>query len=99
MQHLRQSQNFEKGGPMASKKLHVISAFGLTAALFFSMTAIRLTAQTTTATILGTVTDSSGAAVPDAGVRITNTGTAATQITMSDMQGRYRVPALPVGQY
>lgn len=56
-------------------------------------------AQGTTGTILGTVTDSSGGAVPDATVRITNTGTSATQVITSDAQGRYSVPDLPVGDY
>src|SRR5665213_2252058 len=60
---------------------------------------LHVAAQTTAGAILGTVTDSSGAAVPDALVRLTNTGTGVTQIAMSDGEGRYRVPALPVGGY
>ena len=58
-----------------------------------------LAAQGTTGTVLGTVTDPSGAAIPDAKVQVTNVGTGATQTTMSDSQGRYRVPDLPVGDY
>src|SRR5260370_539577 len=59
----------------------------------------RLGAQAATATILGTVTDASGAAVPDAAVQVKNTGTGATQSTTSDAQGRFRVSEIPVGGY
>src|SRR5262245_16527500 len=58
-----------------------------------------LAAQATTATISGTVTDSSGAAVPGATVTVKNTGTDISQTTVSDERGRYRLPSLNVGQY
>ena len=60
---------------------------------------VGLAAQGTTGTILGTVTDSSGGAVPDANVQVTNAGTGATQTIAADAQGRYRAPDLPVGEY
>ena len=59
----------------------------------------RLAAQGTTATILGTVTDSTGAAIPDAAVQVKNVGTGQTQSVQSDPQGRYRVADLAVGDY
>jgi hypothetical protein len=59
----------------------------------------RLAAQGTTATILGTVTDSTGAAIPDAAVQVKNAGTGQTQSIQSDAQGRYRVADLAVGDY
>lgn len=59
----------------------------------------RLAGQGATATILGTVTDSSGAAIPDASVQVENVGTGAAQSTASDAEGRYRVADLPVGNY
>jgi hypothetical protein len=58
-----------------------------------------LSAQTSTATILGTVTDSSGAVVPGVAVTVTNTGTGIAQVVTSDTQGRYTVPSLPIGTY
>jgi Carboxypeptidase regulatory-like domain len=60
---------------------------------------VRLIAQGTTGTILGTVSDASGALIPEANIQIRNAGTGATQLVTSDTQGRYRVPDLPVGQY
>ncbi len=59
----------------------------------------RVAAQVTTATILGTVTDMSGAAIPDAMVTVQNVGTGNTEATTSDAQGRYRVSELGVGEY
>jgi hypothetical protein len=62
--------------------LCMLSVFFLVSATEF------LAAQGTSASILGSVTDTSGGAVPDATVHVTNTGTNATQVTTSDGQGR-----------
>ena len=59
----------------------------------------RIAAQSATATILGTVTDTSGAAIPNAAVQVQNTGTGITESTVSVGQGRFRVPDLAVGDY
>lgn len=59
----------------------------------------RLDAQAATGTILGTVTDSSGAAIPEASMQVRNIGTGATQVVTADAQGRFRVPDLIVGDY
>ena len=58
-----------------------------------------LAAQGTTATILGTVTDATGASIPGAMVQVKNVGTGQTQTVQSDAPGRYRVPDLIVGDY
>src|SRR5579883_2246594 len=72
----------------------------ITAILFVSFWAgNRLAAQNATGTILGTVTDASGAAIPDAGIQVSNIGTGATQVVAADAQGRFRVPDLIVGEY
>jgi Carboxypeptidase regulatory-like domain len=65
----------------------------------FSGNISRLAAQGTTATILGTVTDTSGAVVPGATIKSTNVGTGLAQTTTSDEQGRFRIADLGVGQY
>ncbi len=52
-----------------------------------------------TASISGRITDASNAAVPSASVVVKNTGTSASQTTVTDDQGRYTVPDLPVGSY
>ncbi len=60
---------------------------------------LALMAQTTTATVVGTVSDPSGAAVPAAQVTATNTGTALTRSVQTNDQGEYRIELLPVGEY
>jgi outer membrane receptor protein involved in Fe transport len=59
----------------------------------------RLNAQGATASISGTVLDSSGAAIPAAALEIRNTGTGAKQETATDSQGRFLFPDLAIGDY
>ena len=53
----------------------------------------------TNASVLGTVTDSSGAVIPNASVQVKNVATGQAQQTSSDGQGRYTIADLPVGNY
>jgi hypothetical protein len=75
------------------------SCFLLLLTVLFVTQATRLAAQGTTATILGTVTDSTGAAIPDAGIQVKNVGTGQVTNSQTDGQGRYRVPDVGVGDY
>jgi hypothetical protein len=50
-------------------------------------------------TIVGTVTDQSGAAVPDAAIVITDVDTRTSTRATSNASGEYTAPALPVGRY
>ena len=56
-------------------------------------------AQGITADLIGTVTDSTGAAVPNAKVTIRNTGTAETRTVTSGSSGEYTVNQLQPGNY
>ena len=56
-------------------------------------------AQSTFGTILGTVTDASGAVVPDLVVRITNQGENISREVRSDAQGNYQAENLKEGFY
>jgi len=58
-----------------------------------------LSAQTTAGSIVGTVTDPSGAIVAGATVTITNVGTNIAVKTTSDSSGEYVVTPLEVGKY
>lgn len=72
----------------------------LTGFLVLSCGAFRCAvAQTTTATITGTVTDSSGAVIADTDVRLRNIGTAAVRELKTDASGRYTAPDLEPGEY
>ena len=50
-----------------------------------------------TGTILGSVTDTSGAAVPGTTVTLTNAGTGLVRVVVTDSNGEYTVPSLPTG--
>src|SRR5205085_9008042 len=56
-------------------------------------------AQTTTASVTGTVHDSSGAIVPGAAVLIRNHATSQTWESLTDGRGSFRLQLLPVGDY
>jgi hypothetical protein len=80
-------------------KHRLVVSFALGTALLVGVSEARLAAQGTIGSILGTVTDETGSVVPGATVTARNTGTGALQVTVSDAAGRYRIPALPVGDY
>jgi hypothetical protein len=70
----------------------------LTLCLLLGGAAVAL-AQTTGATLLGTVADEQGAVLPGATVSITNTETGWNRAVVTDERGYYRVAALPPGPY
>ena len=63
------------------------------------LTATPLYAQVATGTILGNVSDSSGAAVPGATVIATNVDTQLSRDTTTDESGQYALRLLPLGNY
>ncbi|MBV9742267.1 MAG: carboxypeptidase regulatory-like domain-containing protein, partial [Acidobacteriia bacterium] len=67
--------------------------------LFALAPARLLFGQAGTASLSGRVTDTTGAAVPAATVVVRNTGTSVSSTTLSDGEGRYTVPDLPIGSY
>ena len=66
---------------------------------FILLAAISLSAQTFRGTILGTVTDPSGAVVAGAKVTVKNTGTGLERSTETSADGSYALPELPIGTY
>ncbi|HUU14651.1 MAG TPA: carboxypeptidase-like regulatory domain-containing protein [Terriglobia bacterium] len=60
---------------------------------------VSLRAQSWNSNLEGTVTDPSGAAVPDARVELRNTATGQTRQTRSSELGFYAFPVVPVGTY
>ncbi|MCU1298063.1 MAG: hypothetical protein JWO91_2341 [Acidobacteriaceae bacterium] len=62
-------------------------------------TATALSAQTFRGTILGTVTDPSGAVVSGAAVTVRNVNTGLERTTQTSADGSYAIPELPVGTY
>jgi hypothetical protein len=86
----------EKAMNSAIRRLHVAPLLCLALILMMANGAL---AQTFRGTILGTVTDSSGAAIAGATVTVKNTGTGLTRTVSTAEDGSYAVPELPIGSY
>ncbi len=76
--------------------MRLLSTLTLTAVC---MSTSLIQAQVTTATLYGTVQDSSGAAAPAARVTITQTETGISRDIAADQRGEFTAAALPVGRY
>src|SRR6266478_6111812 len=67
--------------------------------VFLFLAVATLVAQTFRGTILGTVTDASGALVAGASVKVRNIGTGQQRATTTSTDGSYAIPELPIGTY
>src|SRR4051812_27351178 len=76
---------------------------GFTACLSLTLWVITLAPTAmraqTTASMKGTVRDTSGAVVPECTITMKNVETGMTRVAVTDANGSYNVTALPVGQY
>ena len=69
------------------------------ATFLLCLSGVVLYAQSERGTISGTVTDSTGAAVPQAKVTVTDVATNNVVTTLTNATGDYTLPNLPIGQY
>jgi hypothetical protein len=74
---------------------HVVAILGLLVCL----ASRSLWGQAATATITGTIIDTTGALVPGAAISAKNNGTGITRSTQTDNQGRYSLADLAIGDY
>ena len=86
------------------KKLSTSLRFGsttllLAAAVFATVPPSRIHAQAESGRIVGTVTDSTGAAIPQASVTLVNKTTGLTLTGSSNASGELNVSAVPAGDY
>src|SRR5215831_2027206 len=79
---------------VAKVLLHTLTAIAL-----LGIWAVAALAQSNKADIVGTITDSNGAAVPGATVTITKIDTNATRVVTSGDAGEYNAPSLDIGVY
>src|SRR5579872_210726 len=82
-----------------SDKLFSRAAGLIAIALLCSLQRRPLCAQALSGAIVGTVSDSSGAAVAGAAITLTNTGTGFTRSVTSNAGGQYVAPTIPTGVY
>ena len=71
----------------------------LLAAVLFIGLSVAMFGQAVSGTLLGTVQDSSGAAVAKASITVTETGTGTTYQSVTNDAGNYTIPSLPPGRY
>src|SRR5471030_2530461 len=64
-----------------------------------SLTAFGLFAQAPTGAISGTVTDASGAVIPNAKVTVLDKGTGSERVLNTTVDGLFSAPSLPAGDY
>ena len=82
------------------RKKSVVSAAVLGSVLLvFSVMTHSAWSQTVTAAIVGTITDPAGAAVSGATVTATSVERGTTYSAVSERDGLYRIPSVPVGNY
>ena len=93
---------FQSGRDSTGQCAHSILARGprfVLGSAFLLGTASAGFAQLTTADILGTVTDATGAVISGASVTIVNLDTNEQRTAMTNASGEYQVTLLPVGRY
>src|SRR5882672_12401645 len=79
--------------------LHVFRRAGTAIVAVIALGTCLSLAQTSTATILGVVKDTSGALVPGVSITVKHTESGLTRTVVSGERGGYNVPLLPVGAY
>lgn len=87
------------GGPALAASIAEWVGTRILFLLVFSLVVSSIHAQVTTADLLGTVTDPSGAVIPHAQITVKNLDTNATHSAVSDDAGDYTVRLLPAGHY
>ncbi len=83
---------------MLSRSSSTFSRFAISALACCLLFAGAASAQST-ATVVGTVSDATGASVPNAAVTVRNQNTGEERATVTDATGSYVVPSLPIGTY
>lgn len=68
-------------------------------ALLLAFSSVVFAQGTSSATLLGRVTDETGAALPGVTVTATNNATGVSRNTVTEADGTYRFPSLPAGTY
>ena len=81
------------------KSLRSFERFATAIVVLFALPTCLAFAQTSTATILGVVKDTTGALIPGASITVKHTETGLTRAAISSETGDYNVPLLPVGAY
>jgi hypothetical protein len=80
-------------------RVKLIMSYAAISLMVMSSAARSVSAQVLYGSIVGTLTDETGAVVPNAAVTVTNTSTGLVRDTKADSAGYYSIPNLPEGTY
>src|SRR5216117_425062 len=80
-------------------RLRSFGGFATAIVVLIALPTCLVFAQSSTATILGVVKDTTGALIPGASITVKHTETGQTRTAISSESGDYNVPLLPVGAY
>jgi hypothetical protein len=87
-------------GPWGVSRSNAVALFHLATIFVLAWTAVLPAhAQVLYGSLVGTITDPSGAVVPQAAIGVTNTTTGLTRETVSDESGRFSLLNVPAGVY
>ena len=84
---------------MATERLQRLSLMAVVIAFTVVCRTTAVSAQSTLATVTGTVADQSGAVMPGVTVTATNAATGVARTTVTTVSGEYQVPNLDAGEY
>jgi len=87
------------GSPPLPFRNRRVSRFAIGCLFAFLLATFATTAYAQEATIVGTVTDPSGAAVPNVRITLTNTDTGLSTSVTTSLDGQYAAPDLHIGHY
>src|SRR5688572_16378118 len=69
------------------------------ARMFLGLVCMIIFSQSTTGAVHGIVRDEQKAVIPGVTITVRSLDTNASRTTISDAEGRYRIPTLPIGTY
>ena len=84
---------------LTKPKNQIFRWIAVCAAVLLLLPAVNLRAQYDLGSLVGTIHDSTGAAVPNVTVTVTNMATGVASVVKTSGSGDYEVPSLRVGQY
>src|SRR5439155_6833288 len=91
-------QPLETCSPFLVRRMLMRRVFAALCVLLIGVSA-PVVAQVTTGTIVGTVTDESGAVLPGVTATLQGAGVAGQPTTVTGSEGAYRFPSVPPGEY
>src|SRR2546423_761613 len=96
---MQMTENKERFSSMEANRRYFVSISGLMIVVLLAITSVTATAQVTTASLAGTVLDTSGAIVPGANVTLKNEASGDVRRTTANGDAYFTFNAVPPGTY